>query len=153
MDAMVFSASDPGRVARRLRRLIDHLKMTDAEFAEATKMTPGYLSRLLSGERGASGDVPKLFLQTRDCLGLTGHYWSAREDVDPASCLPAGAPEEGQRMAAKQPDMRAGLARLAAERDDPPEVVKQLMLTQAPASADAMWWVKRYLDLVDAHKA
>lgn len=153
MMFMPSHASDPRRIARRLRKLIDHLQMSDAEFSNATGVTQGYLSRLLSGERGASGDAPTLFLATRDRLDLDGHYWSAREDVAPASCLPSGPLEEGRRMASKQPDMRASLAKLAAERDDPPEVVKQLLLTQAPANADPVWWVRRYLDLVDAHKA
>ena len=150
----VSTSTDPGRVARRLRRLIDHLRMTDAEFANATGLKASYLSRLLSGERGASGNASTLFLATRERLALSGHYWSAREDVDPAECVSSTPQEEGRRMATRQTvDMRAGLAQLAAERDDPPEVVKQIMLTQPPAHADALWWVRRYLDLVDAHKA
>lgn len=153
-DECMPAGPDLPKVARRLRRLIDHLKLTDAEFAELTKIKPSYLSRLVSGERGSSGDVPKLVLHTRDHLHLSGHYWSAKDDVDPAECIRSPPEEDGKAMQKRDmgTDMQAGLARLAAERDDPPEVVKALMLTAAPAGADPLWWVRRYLDLLDAHR-
>ena len=47
-------------------------------------------------------------------------------------------------------DYRAALAQLAADRDEPSEVVKGIMRTEAPADADAVWWFRRYLELKDA---
>lgn len=47
-------------------------------------------------------------------------------------------------------DYRAQLAQLAAERDEPGDLVKGLMRTEAPRDADAVWWFRRYLELRDA---
>lgn len=137
-------------IARRLRRLLEHLDISAEEFAERTGLKASYVSRLLSGERGASGDAPKLFLGTSKAFGLGGHYWSARDDLDPAACL--HSPDEESRSMAKADNIQARLVRLSADRDDPADVVKELAKTKAPAGADAMWWFQRYLELLDAQR-
>lgn len=136
-------------IARRLRRLLDHLGLADGEFATKTDLQPSYVGRLLSGDRGLSGEAPKLFLKTNEAFGLSGRYWSARDDLDPAECLRS---EEEEARPMSTTDVKMGLINLSAERDDPSDVVKELARTKPPANADALWWFRRYLELLDAHR-
>lgn len=142
-------SEDVPTLTRRLRRLLTHLGLTDGEFATQTGLGSSYISRLLAGERGTSGEAPKLFLKTREVFGLDGRYWSARDDLDPAECLRSNE-EDARAMATT--DVKMGLINLSAERDDPPEVVKELARTKPPANADALWWFRRYMELLDAHR-
>lgn len=148
-------------VARRLARLLTHLNVEDAEFARRTGLTASYVSRLLSGDRGQSGEVPKLAMAVQDAYGISGHYWSARVDLDPAECnlRRTGAeqvtrPEEemgtltGRQEFGAGAEARAELAMQSARRGDPAEVVRQIMLVEAPANASAAWWLKTYFELV-----
>lgn len=137
-------------ITRRLRRLLAHLKITDAEFSERADLKPSYVSRLLSGERGGSGEAPKLFLKTSEVFGVDGRYWSARDDLDPAECIRSAGEE--QRSMAKADNAQWRMIQLAAERDAPGDVIKELGRTKAPPGADEFWWFRRYLELLDAHR-
>ena len=44
--------ADAPRITRRLKRLLAHLKVSDADFASATGLKPSYVSRLVNGQRG-----------------------------------------------------------------------------------------------------
>lgn len=142
-------SDDSPVLTRRIKRLLEYLDLTEAEFATRSGLGSSYVNRLVSGDRGASGEAPKLFLKTREVFGLDGRYWSARDDLDPAECLRSDE-EDARAMATT--DVRIGLINLSADRDDPPDVIKELARTKPPANADAMWWFRRYLELLDAHR-
>jgi len=150
--AIMICMSTETQYARRLRLLMSHLDLTSAEFAARVGLSEGYVSRVLAGERGKGG-LPKLHEKAAAALGVPGHYWTAKADVSPADALrsPAGGAGMGTMIGEQRPasavDYRAQLAQLAADRDEPAEVVKALLRTEAPSGADAAWWFARYLDL------
>ena len=138
-----------------------YLDVEDAEFARRTGLTASYVSRLLSGDRGQSGEAPKLALAVQQAYGVGGHYWTSRVDLDPGACnvgQPVAKqviqPEEemgtltGRQEFGAGAEARAELAMQSARRGDPAEVVRQIMLVEAPANASAAWWLKTYFELV-----
>lgn len=155
IECMASQTTEP-TYARRLRALLAHLEIDPATFAARTGLTEGYLSRVLSGERGKS-ELPKLQGKAESVFGVPGRYWSATSDEAAKKTL-RSLPQHGgdpmARMIGGQSfggtvDYRTQLAQLAAERDEPGEIVKGLMRTEAPAGADAVWWFRRYLELRD----
>jgi hypothetical protein len=78
-------------VARRLRKLLDFLKIDNAEFATRTRLQPSYIGRLLNGERGASGDIPNVLRdQGEERLEVAQrNYGESKADVAHVGfCLP-----------------------------------------------------------------
>jgi transcriptional regulator with XRE-family HTH domain len=159
---MSTSEPDETRIAKRLRRLLDYLELRDVEFATRAELTPSYVSRLLSGDRGGSGEVPKLSLHSWRYFGIDGRYWTSPVELDPATCQTAeqvdsmGAEERMGSMTGRQEFgpgamARAELARLSAERDDPPAVTQQIMRLPAPDGADAAWWLRQYFEILKQH--
>jgi transcriptional regulator with XRE-family HTH domain len=163
------SPSEPATtvVARRLRKLLDFLKIDNAEFATRTRLQPSYIGRLLNGERGASGDIPKLTLGTLTAFGIDGHYWSSPVDLDPAKCQ-IRRPTEHQNSAASEGDMgkmmgrqefgpgaaaRAELAAWAARQGDSGDVIREIMLVEPPADASAVWWLRTYFEIKEKNGA
>lgn len=150
-------------IARRLRRLLDYLQLEPAEFASRTKLAPSYVSRLLSGDRGKSGEASKLELAVQRAFGIGGHFWTSRVDLDPAQCKMGGStaatPPEGDEMGTlvgrqefgSGADARAELALMAARKGDPSDLIRDIMLVEAPPNATAAWWVRTYFDLASRH--
>lgn len=146
--------------SRRLRALLHHLDLTPAEFAAKSELTEGYVSKILNGTLGKGGELPKLHHKTQAVFGVPDIYWRSRSDIPPEKAH-ASAPEKGGaymgRMVGPQSfgsgvDVREALATLAAERDEDGEVIKELLRSQAPEGADAMWWFRRYLELSDTRR-
>jgi hypothetical protein len=52
-------------------------------------------------------------------------------------------------MAHLHDELRYGLAKLAADRDEPAEMIKALLTSKAPEGAELVWWTRRYLELRD----
>lgn len=148
---------------RRLRVLLEHLHLSPAEFAARTSLTEGYVSKILSGSLGKSGDLPKLHHKAQTAFGVSDIYWTSRSDISPQQAqnpqpsrgLGGGAymgRMTGPQSFGHGADVRDALAALAAERDDDPGVIKALLRTSPPSDADALWWFRRYLELSDAAK-
>ena len=143
--------------ARRLEHLLAHLEIDAATFASLTGVTEGYLSRVLSGERGKK-ELPKLQGRAESVFGVPGYYWSAKTEESAENALRSVSPHGGNIMgrliggqaATSTMDLRRELAQLASDRDEPGDVVKGIMRTEAPPGADAVWWFRRYLELKDA---
>lgn len=154
---MATTSTEP-TYARRLRLLLDRLRVEPSEFAARTGLSEGYLSRVLSGERGKGGELPKLQARTAEAYKVPSRFWSAPSDEDAEKALPSQSQQGGDamgRMIGGQSfggsvDYRVQLAQLASDRDDPGDMVKAIMRTEAPADADAVWRFRRYLELRDA---
>lgn len=132
--------------ARRLAALIDYMGATPTQFCAATGLNTDYVSKVLSGNLGKGRELSKLHERTLASLGLGGHYWTAPADVAPEKALPS-KPQQGGDMPKAKVDVGSGLARLAREMGESPEMVSDLLGSVSPADADPVWWTRRYLEL------
>lgn len=157
--------------ARRLAALIDHLGMTQTEFAAATGLDVGYLGRILKGERAKGArNMSKLHEKVAETLGIGGHYWTAKNDV-PLEKAYVQKPQQGgnlmavitgpQMFGGQKPSpavaeevnetIKAKLVQYAAQQDESGELIKELAKTKVPAEADIIWWVRTWDELTRKH--
>lgn len=170
MDLMATGHADTV-YARRLAALLDHMRVTAAEFSSLTGLTQDYISKVLSGERGrGSKPLLRLHIATERTLGVGGHYWTAESDVPPEKAYRSRSTAGGDLMAvitgaqtfggqrvmggnvaAANVAVRNALAAFAAERDESGEMIKELMRVQPPEDADVLWWIQTWVKLSERH--
>lgn len=153
--------------ARRLAALLDHLGMTQTEFAAATGLDNGYLGRILKGERGkGSRNMATLHERVAERLGIGGHYWTVANDIAPEKAYVQKPQQGGNLMAVitgpqvwrgQKPvpgmseevneTIKARLVQYAAQQDESADMVKELAKLPVPPEADVIWWVRTYNEL------
>lgn len=148
-------SKDKSRIQRRLRRLIEHLDMSQSQFAARIGYSPGHITRMLSATRGKGMRQERLFLQIARAFGIEERYWTSPVDLDPSACFNAQL-KEGEPMASivgpqtpvaqrSAADIRLELARWAAEEDGAPaELVKEIVTGDLPGDPSPMGVLRHY---------
>ena len=150
-------------LGRRLAALLQFLQIEQSAFAKRAQVDASYVSRLLSGERGASTrQVAKLIHGTSRAFQVADIYWTSDIDIDPAKAIlptqqrdggqmgvmigrPAFAQQSvAQAVEAAEQDAAAGIARLLKERGEPDDLVIEMLMLRPPQGARPDWWLREY---------
>lgn len=158
---------------QRLEQVMRLLGKTWPELYRDTGLGQDYISKLKSGRLGKERPQ-KLQMEMFRVYGVPFDVWSS-ERLDwrpsashhpsgvmtdaPAQAMGVGSSLEGgpPRMAkmvgpqvfpVTPVDLRRELARMAAELDEPKEVILEILSVEPPRDADQDWWFRQYVEIV-----
>ena len=161
MGCMAHPSSDPtSPLYQRLEHVLRLLGKSWRDLYKETSLGQDYISKLKSGRLGKERPQ-KLAMEMQTAYGVPFEVWTAdRMDWKPVvqnsatlSKVPSSEGTMGtmtgpQVFVAGAVDLRRELARVAAELDEPKEVVLELLSVEPPADADRDWWFRQYVEIV-----
>lgn len=141
---------EPGEIASKLNALLAHLGIQAREFAIAIGVDESTISKIRSGARGKRPD--KLISGARRAYNIPDIYWQRGTTADLPSLLGPGKVRPMNASTYQQhqqhEEFRSRLAKMSADCDDPPEVIKAILQLQPPPDAELIWWVQQYRRLL-----